>query len=54
MFLRNVYLAAVRDLMEGGEPSLPRSRGAFRVRSVSAVLDRSVPFEEGRKAMERA
>jgi phenylpropionate dioxygenase-like ring-hydroxylating dioxygenase large terminal subunit len=53
IFLRNLYLAAVRDQMEGAEPALPRNPGAFRVRSVSAVLDRGVPFEEGRKKMER-
>jgi hypothetical protein len=53
IFLRNLYLAAVRDQMEGAEPALPRNPGAFRVRSVSAVLDRGVPFEEGRKEMER-
>ena len=49
--LRNLYLDAVRDLLEGTEPSLPNDELAFRVRSVSAVLDRSVPFEEGRVAM---
>ena len=49
--LRNLYLEAVRDVMEGGEPALPQREGAFRVRSVSAVLNRSVSFEQGREAM---
>jgi len=52
--LRNLYLGAVRDLMEGAEPLLPRDGAAFRVRSVSAVLDRGVTFDEGRRAMERS
>ena len=49
--LRNLYLDAVRDLLEGTEPSLPTSERSFRVRSVSAVLDRSVAFDKGREAM---
>ncbi len=52
--LRNLYLDAVRELMEGGEPSLPRRQDSFRVRSVSAILARDVPFEQGRKAMNLA
>jgi len=52
--LRNLYLDAARQLMEGGEPRLPQDGGAFRVRSVSAVLDRGVTFDEGRRAMELA
>jgi phthalate 4,5-dioxygenase oxygenase subunit len=52
LHLRSLYLGAVREIMEGGEPALPRDGSAFRVRSVSAVLDRGVPFDEGRKAME--
>jgi phthalate 4,5-dioxygenase len=49
--LRNLYLDAVRTVMEGGEPNLPQPETSFRVRSVSAVLDRGVPFDEGRQQM---
>jgi phthalate 4,5-dioxygenase len=49
--LRNLYLAGVRALMEGAEPDLPNPGTSFRARSVSAVLDRSVAFDEGRRAM---
>ena len=37
--------------MEGAEPDLPSGGTSFRARSVSAVLDRTVPFDEGRRAM---
>jgi hypothetical protein len=49
--LRNYYLEAVRDILEGAEPWLPRDPGAFRVHSVSALLPRAVPFDEGLKYM---
>jgi hypothetical protein len=49
--LRNMYLQATRDILEGAEPWLPTKMDSFRVRSVSALLDRSVPFEEGLKYM---
>ncbi len=49
--LRNIYLQAVRELLEGGEPFLPRNPDAFRVRSVSALLPRAVPFADGLRYM---
>ena len=45
--LRNYYLQAVRDILEGAEPWLPQDPTAFRVRSVSALLDHNVPFDAG-------
>lgn len=49
--LRNMYLEGVRTVLEGGEPFVPNIPDAFRVRSVSAVLNRNVPFVEGLKYM---
>jgi len=49
--LRDLYLAGVRTLMEGSEPDLPGAATSFRARSLSAVLNRAVPFEEGRRQM---
>jgi phthalate 4,5-dioxygenase len=51
IFLRRMYAEAARDIIEGKEPSLPSEPAAFRVRSVSAILDREVPFEEGLRYM---
>ena len=45
--LRNYYLQAVRDILEGAEPWLPQDPTAFRVRSVSALLDHNVFFDAG-------
>jgi nitrite reductase/ring-hydroxylating ferredoxin subunit len=45
--LRNMYLDASRAILEGGEPWMPADPDAFQVRSVSAILDRNVPFEGG-------
>jgi hypothetical protein len=42
-----MYAEAAQDIIEGREPSLPSNPEAFRVRSVSAVLHREVPFEDG-------
>jgi phthalate 4,5-dioxygenase len=47
IFLRQMYLRAARSIQAGAEPFLPTNRASFRVRSVSALLDRNVPFEEG-------
>jgi phenylpropionate dioxygenase-like ring-hydroxylating dioxygenase large terminal subunit len=47
IFLRKMYAEAAQDIIEGREPSLPSNPEAFRVRSVSAVLHREVPFEDG-------
>ena len=49
--LRNYYLQAVRDILEGAEPWLPQDPTAFRVRSVSALLDKKVPFDDGLQYM---
>jgi phthalate 4,5-dioxygenase len=50
--LRNMYLEGVRQTLEGGEPFVPDDPAAFRVRSVSALLPREVPFSEGLAYME--
>ena len=52
IYLRRMYLRAARDLLEGAEPFVPRRGSAYRVRSVSAVLDRKVTFDEGRAYVE--
>ena len=39
------------DILEGAEPWLPQDPAAFRVRSVSALLDKGVPFDEGLRYM---
>ena len=49
--LRNMYLDATRTILEGGEPWLPTDMSAFEVRSVSAILDRDVPFLDGLQYM---
>ncbi len=54
IFLRRLYSEAARQVIAGEEPFLPRQRDAFRVRSVSAILDRGLPFEEGLKYMQIA
>jgi nitrite reductase/ring-hydroxylating ferredoxin subunit len=50
--LRNMYLDGVRAVLEGGEPFVPTTTAAFRRRSVSIILDRAVPFEDGLRYME--
>jgi len=49
--LRNMYLEGVREVLEGGEPFVPNVPDAFRVRSVSAILNRGVPFLDGLQYM---
>jgi phthalate 4,5-dioxygenase len=49
--LRDLYLDAVRSILEGVEPWLPQDPQSFRVRSLGAVLDRSLPFQQGLKQM---
>jgi phenylpropionate dioxygenase-like ring-hydroxylating dioxygenase large terminal subunit len=50
--LRKMYLDGARQILEGGEPWLPGMPSAFQVRSVSAVLDRQVPFLECTRYMD--
>jgi len=45
--LRSMYLDATRALLEGGEPWMPTDMSAFEVRSVSAILNRQVAFQDG-------
>ncbi len=47
--LRRMYLESVREILEGGEPFVPRDPTSFRVRSVSTLLDRNVSYDEGRR-----
>ena len=54
IFLRRMYLEGVRNILEGAEPFVPDRPAAFRVRSISTVIDRSVTYEEGRKYVETA
>jgi phenylpropionate dioxygenase-like ring-hydroxylating dioxygenase large terminal subunit len=49
--LRSMYLQGAREILEGGEPFVPNKPEAFRVRSVSALLTRQVPFESGLEYM---
>jgi len=49
--LRNMYLDGTRAILEGGEPWLPTDPDAFQVRSVSAILNREVPFLDGLQYM---
>jgi phenylpropionate dioxygenase-like ring-hydroxylating dioxygenase large terminal subunit len=50
--LRSMYLQGARQVLEGGEPFLADKPDAFRVRSVSALLGRDVPFEQGLQYMQ--
>jgi hypothetical protein len=50
--LRSMYLQGAREVLEGGEPFVPSQADAFRVRSVSALLSRNVPFERGLEYMQ--
>ena len=52
IYLRRLYLQAAQSIIEGKEPFIPTNHAAFRVRFVSAILDRDVPFEDGLKYME--
>jgi phenylpropionate dioxygenase-like ring-hydroxylating dioxygenase large terminal subunit len=51
IFLRRLYAEAAQTILEGRQPRLPHDPGAFGVRSVSAVLDRGVPFEQSLQYM---
>ncbi len=44
--LRRFYLDGARQVLEGGEPVVPSDPRVFRKRSVSALLDRSMDFEQ--------
>ena len=52
IYLRQMYLDATRKIQESKEPFLATRKESFRVRSVSAILEREVPFEDGLKYME--
>jgi phenylpropionate dioxygenase-like ring-hydroxylating dioxygenase large terminal subunit len=52
IYLRRMYSDAAQDIIAGRKLDLPTDQAAFRVRSVSAVLDRDIPFEEGLKYMD--
>ena len=44
--LRRIYLRGAREIMEGGEPFVPRQGSKYRLRSVSLIQDRSITFDE--------
>jgi phenylpropionate dioxygenase-like ring-hydroxylating dioxygenase large terminal subunit len=44
--LRRYYLDNVREILEGGEPFVPADPSVYRKRSVSALLDRSLNFDQ--------
>ena len=49
--LRRILLEGARDILEGAEPFVSRQGSVYRVRSMSAVLDRKVTFDECRTKM---
>ena len=44
--LRRIYLRGAREIMEGSEPFVPEKGSDYRLRSVSLLQDRSIPFIE--------
>ena len=44
--LRRYYLDSVREILEGGEPFVPADPSVYTKRSVSALLDRSLNFDQ--------
>jgi hypothetical protein len=50
--LRRLYLDGALQILEGGEPFVPSDPAVYRKRSVSALLDRTLNFEESVKYFE--
>ena len=50
--LRRMYLEAARQVLDGKEPTVPTDPTVFRRHSVSALLDKSVTFEDSLKYFE--
>jgi len=50
--LRRLYLDGARQILEGGEPFVPSDPAVYRKRSVSALLDGTLNFEESVKYFE--